>query len=130
MQCRGRSTASSARKPPIATNSKPNRAIAWTTCWRARPKSPTRSEGAGRQFVEIVVECHEIYGEDTHLSFLCGADAAERIATWDYGDPDAFSRMLQKFDLLVAERAGQFVLPQCRPLHLNCEHAHTSATEV
>src|SRR5579864_3801254 len=43
----------------------------------------------GGLFSEIAQECREAYG-DIRLSFLCGRDAAERIASWDYGDPEAF----------------------------------------
>jgi nicotinate-nucleotide adenylyltransferase len=80
-------------------------------------------------FVEIAEECRAAYGPDTRLSFLCGADAAERIATWDYGDPEAFARMMRQFDLLVADRGAKFSLPH-RSLELEGAHAHVSATDV
>ena len=80
-------------------------------------------------FVEIAAECREAYGSKPRLSFLCGADAAERIANWDYGDPAAFARMMRQFDLLVAERGARFALPH-RPHPLAPDHAHVSATEV
>ena len=35
---------------------------------------------AGGLFAEIAVECRQAYGEGVHLSFLCGRDAAERVA--------------------------------------------------
>lgn len=57
-------------------------------------------------FVEIAEECREAYGEDVRLMFICGRDAAERIIGWDYGRPDAFLRMLERFELLVAPRSG------------------------
>jgi nicotinate-nucleotide adenylyltransferase len=80
-------------------------------------------------FVEIAEECRESYGAGVKLSFLCGADAAERIANWDYGDPAAFAHMMRQFDLLVAERGGRFALPH-RPLKLEGDHAAVSASEV
>jgi nicotinate-nucleotide adenylyltransferase len=80
-------------------------------------------------FVEIAEECRESYGAGVKLSFLCGADAAERIANWDYGDPAAFAHMMRQFDLLVAERGGRFALPH-RPLKLEGDHAGVSASEV
>ena len=86
-------------------------------------------------FVEIADECREFYGADVRLSFLCGRDAAERIVNWDYGQPGAFTEMLQKFDLLVAARSGEYFPPQdllasfCR-LELNGEFDHVSASEV
>ena len=65
----------------------------------------------GGLFLEIVEECFAVYGDQVRISFLCGRDAAERIAGWDYGQPDAFPRMLQRFDLLVASRGGEYQPP-------------------
>lgn len=59
-------------------------------------------------FVEIAEECREVYGKGVRLMFICGRDAAERIIQWDYGDPEAFPRMLEQFELLVAARGGDF----------------------
>ena len=66
----------------------------------------------GGLFVEIAGECRAAYGADVRLSFLCGRDAAERIANWDYGRPEAFAEMLQQFDLLVAARSGEYFPPE------------------
>jgi nicotinate (nicotinamide) nucleotide adenylyltransferase len=65
----------------------------------------------GGLFAEIAEECRESYGEDIRLLFLCGRDAAERIVTWDYGEPDAFARMIENFELLVAPRDGNYQPP-------------------
>lgn len=62
----------------------------------------------GGLFAEIAEECRQEYGPGVRLSFLCGRDAAERIAGWDYGSPGAFAGMLRRFDLLVARRNGEF----------------------
>lgn len=62
-------------------------------------------------FVEIAEECRAAYGAGVRLSFLCGRDAAERIAGWEYGDPGAFAAMLREFDLLVARRNGEYLPP-------------------
>lgn len=62
-------------------------------------------------FVEIANECREAYGPDVRLSFLCGRDAAERIAGWDYGGSGVFVDMLRQFDLLVARRNGEYEPP-------------------
>jgi nicotinate-nucleotide adenylyltransferase len=59
-------------------------------------------------FIEIGRECREHYGYEARLSFLCGRDAAERIASWDYGRPGAWFDMLREFDLLVADRGGTY----------------------
>jgi nicotinate-nucleotide adenylyltransferase len=86
-------------------------------------------------FVEIADECREAYGADVRLSFLCGRDAAERIANWDYGSPGAFLEMLNQFDLLVAARSGEYCPPQSllssfARLKLSGAFDHVSASEV
>jgi nicotinic acid mononucleotide adenylyltransferase len=80
-------------------------------------------------FIEIAEECRDAYDPAARLSFLCGADAAERIANWDYGDPGAFEQMMRHFDLLVAERGDKFALPH-QPLPIPGSHSNVSATEV
>jgi len=59
-------------------------------------------------FVDIARECRAAYSGNVRLTFLCGRDAAERIAGWDYGRSDAFGEMLREFDLLVAARGGDY----------------------
>jgi nicotinate (nicotinamide) nucleotide adenylyltransferase len=66
---------------------------------------------SGGLFVEIARECRQAYGDEIQLTFLCGRDAAERIAGWDYGRAGAFSEMLREFDLLVAARDGAYEAP-------------------
>src|SRR5581483_261198 len=61
----------------------------------------------GGMFADIAEGCRAAYGPHVRLSFLCGRDAAERIAGWDYGSPGAFAGMLRRFDLLVARRNGE-----------------------
>ena len=63
-------------------------------------------------FVEFAAECRTAYGPGVRLSFLCGRDAAERIAGWEYGYPGAFAAMLREFDLLVARREGDYIPPR------------------
>jgi len=86
-------------------------------------------------FVEIAQECREAYGGDVRLTFLCGRDAAERIAGWDYGRPGAFAEMLRQFDLLVAGRSGEYMpAPEFHQaicsLPLSGDFDHVSATDV
>ena len=86
-------------------------------------------------FVEIAAECREAYGADVRLSFLCGRDAAERIANWDYGRPGAYLEMLKQFDFLVAARSGEYcppasVLSSFARLELSGAFDHVSASEV
>jgi len=86
-------------------------------------------------FVEIAAECREAYGADVRLSFLCGRDAAERIANWDYDRPGAYLEMLKQFDFLVAARSGEYcppasVLSSFAHLELSGAFDHVSASEV
>jgi nicotinate (nicotinamide) nucleotide adenylyltransferase len=86
-------------------------------------------------FVEIARECRGAYAGDLRLTFLCGRDAAERIAGWDYGRPGAFAEMLRQFDLLVAARGGEYTPPPefqhaIRPLPLFGDFDGVSATAV
>lgn len=91
-------------------------------------------------FVEIAGECREAYAagddsKDARLFFICGRDAAERIAAWDYGEPDAFRRMLDQFQLLVAARHGEYEPPaeireRVHALDVPGEMDVISATEV
>jgi nicotinate-nucleotide adenylyltransferase len=89
----------------------------------------------GGLFREIAAECREVYGENVQLVFLCGRDAAERIASWDYGSPDAFAQMLHEFELLVASRNGQYLPPDhaqraIRTLEIGSDFDPVSASEV
>lgn len=89
----------------------------------------------GGLFIEIARECRQHYPPSTRLAFLCGADAAERAATWDYGDPEAFSKMLEEFELWVADRNGSYEPPEryrehIRKLRIPPEYQSISATEV
>jgi nicotinic acid mononucleotide adenylyltransferase len=90
---------------------------------------------SGGLFVEIARELRDTIGEGAELVFLCGRDAAERIAGWDYGEPGAFLRMLDDFTMLVASRNGDYEPPEelrhrIGPLELRGECGHISATEV
>ena len=89
----------------------------------------------GGLFREIADEFHAELGQATQLSFLCGRDAAERIAGWDYGDPDAFRTMLREFNLLVAARHGEYEVPHefrgvIERIELCGPFDHVSSTEV
>src|SRR5213080_4626078 len=59
------------------------------------PRMFPHKQYAGAIFVDIANECRAAYGAAVRLTFLCGRDAAERIAGWDYGAPSAFGEMLR-----------------------------------
>ena len=103
----------------------------------ATAREPTFSVGVsqGGLFIEIARECRAVYPASTRLFLLCGRDAAERIAGWDYGEPGAFARMLNEFELLVARRGGAFepaaeIREKVKVLPVGPEWEERSATEV
>jgi nicotinate-nucleotide adenylyltransferase len=70
----------------------------------------------GGLYAEMAGEAQELAGSETEIGLVCGRDAAERIAGWDYGRPGVFEEMLARYPLLVAGRAGEYV-PSPRHAH-------------
>ncbi|HVW84032.1 MAG TPA: hypothetical protein VHB50_05110 [Bryobacteraceae bacterium] len=62
----------------------------------------------GGLYLEMAQEAREFYGPDAEIRLVCGRDAAERIARWDYGRPGVFEDMIGRFPMLVAGRAGEY----------------------
>jgi nicotinate (nicotinamide) nucleotide adenylyltransferase len=98
---------------------------------------PRRSIASSERglFIDIARECRQHYDPETRILFVCGRDAAERILTWDYGRPGVAEEMLQEFELLVAERGGEFEPPpefrhRVHPLGLRTAQNEVSSTEV
>lgn len=96
------------------------------------PYSIAISEGG--LFLEM---CQEFQQDApaAEIFVACGRDAAERILTWNYSDPEALDRMFAKFQLLVAARQGDFHPPdrfqeRIHTLNLDLEHDAASSTEV
>ncbi|MBV8821013.1 MAG: nicotinate-nicotinamide nucleotide adenylyltransferase [Acidobacteriaceae bacterium] len=86
-------------------------------------------------FADIAQEVRVHYPRLKELSFLCGADAAERILTWDYGDPHFAHRMLRHFNLLVAPRGSAFIpqedfVQHVLPLDIGDDYHAVSSSEV
>ena len=91
-------------------------------------------------FIDIARDLRERSGDRVELFFLCGADAAERVIGWDYGEVGFAERMLREFHLLVAPRKvapGKIAfqppphLAHCvHPLSLQAFHQTISSTEV
>lgn len=83
-------------------------------------------------FIDIARELRQ---EGDELAFICGADAAERVIHWNYGDPGAIARILEEFSLLVAPRATDFDPPEhlrhrIHPLAVEAGFEDVSSTEV
>jgi len=70
----------------------------------------------GGLYVDIAREAREHFGEDTEIALVLGRDAAERIATWDYGMPGVFDDLVGLHRLLVAARRGEY---EPAPRHRN-----------
>jgi nicotinic acid mononucleotide adenylyltransferase len=62
----------------------------------------------GRLVIEIARSFRKTCGDDVEIFVVCGRDAAERFAGWDYGDLPAFARQLEEFQMLVASREGEY----------------------
>lgn len=86
-------------------------------------------------FIDIARACRAAYPALARLYIVCGCDAARRAVEWDYGQPGAFARMLDEFELLVADRQGHYEPPpelrhRIHPLPLGAGYGDISATEV
>ena len=62
----------------------------------------------GGLYAEIADEAQEYFGPKTVITLVLGRDAAERIATWDYGAPGVFDEFIRRHRLLVAARDGEY----------------------
>ena len=90
---------------------------------------------SGGLYLEIADEAWQCFGAGVEIGLVCGRDAAERIAAWDYGRPGVFEAMIERYPLLVAGRAGEY-LPAPRhaeriiPLTMDPAFNEVSSTEV
>jgi nicotinate (nicotinamide) nucleotide adenylyltransferase len=85
-------------------------------------------------FVDIAHELRRDHPEGD-LHFICGRDAAERVVSWDYGEPNAIERMLAEFKLLVAARGGTYEPPsrlrsRIDPLPIHEDFEDVSSTQI
>lgn len=92
-------------------------------------------------FIDIARAVEQAYPPATRLWFLTGRDAAERILTWPYPDPEeALNDLFARAELLVADREGRFALPEAAAvrahaakihhLPLPSAYQHVSATKI
>ena len=65
----------------------------------------------GGLYIEIAENAAAVFPEN-EIVVVCGRDAAERILTWQYDEPDVPVRFLQRFPMLVAARQGSFQPPE------------------
>jgi nicotinate-nucleotide adenylyltransferase len=86
-------------------------------------------------FIDIAREFRAECGPGPELFLLCGRDAAERIANWDYGTGPSFAEQLDEYRLLVASRRGEYNIPsRCQgkifAIDLTPSWSDCSASEV
>ena len=84
---------------------------------------------------EIVEELQALGGPEVEAVLLCGADAAERFTTWDYGGGPSFAEQLRAFEMAVAARFGRYEPPEplahrIRAVSLPEEAQGVSSSEV
>ena len=89
----------------------------------------------GGLYSEIAEEARQYYGDAVEIGLLCGRDAADRIANWDYGAPGVFDEMLGQYQLLVASREGHYqpaehLRDRVVPLTLEASLNQVSSSEV
>jgi nicotinic acid mononucleotide adenylyltransferase len=78
-------------------------------CKMLEKLAPSVAISEGGLYTEIADEAQEFFGPGSEILLVCGRDAAERMATWDYGVPGVFDDMLRRYRLLVAARRGEYV---------------------
>lgn len=89
----------------------------------------------GGLYLEIADEARAAFGPEPVIELLCGRDAAERIAAWDYGRPGVFDEMIERYSLLVAGRAGEYLpaadhAERIIPLPMDASFSEVSSSEV
>jgi nicotinate-nucleotide adenylyltransferase len=62
----------------------------------------------GGLYVDIAAEARAYFGPRTEILIVLGRDAADRVATWDYGAPGVFDDLVRQHRLLVAARNGEY----------------------
>ena len=62
----------------------------------------------GGLYAEIADEARQHFGAETEIALAMGRDAAERIATWDYGRQGYFEEFIERYPLFVAARQGEY----------------------
>ena len=62
----------------------------------------------GGLYAEIAAEAADFFKGGPEIVLVCGRDAAERMAAWDYGVPGVFDELLRRHRLLVASRNGEY----------------------
>jgi cytidyltransferase-like protein len=74
----------------------------------ARHEGFSAAVSDGGLYAEIAGEARDYFGAQTDIALVLGRDAAERIASWDYGAQGVFDDFVRRHRLLVAARRGEY----------------------
>ncbi len=85
--------------------------------------------------IDIVQAFRAELGAGCEIFVIAGRDAAERYATWDYGDGMPFAEQLRLYRLLVASRRGPYaVAPEhsgrISPFGIDARYEEASSSAV
>lgn len=85
--------------------------------------------------IDIVEAFRRDLGPACEIFVLAGKDAAERFASWDYGDGMPYSEQLRHFRLLVASRDGDYRVPaqhagRILPFGIDARYSEASSSAV
>jgi len=78
----------------------------------AKSHAHSAATSEGGLYGDIADEARAHFGPHTEIALVCGRDAAERLASWTYPDPDYLHRMMSRYRLLVAARLGDYLPPE------------------
>jgi nicotinate (nicotinamide) nucleotide adenylyltransferase len=109
--------------------------IATLSLLAAAHRQLSAATAEGGLYVEMAEEAHSALGPQTEIALVCGRDAAERIASWNYGQPGVFEQMIARFPLLVAARSGEYAVDpshegRIRTLALADDFSAVSSSEI
>lgn len=101
---------------------------------RGRPERAVASCPTGL-IIDVVRAFREELGTRCKIFVIAGRDAAERYATWDYGDRQPFAEQLRHYKLLVASRRGPYAVDpdfadRITPFEIARRHDETSSSKV
>jgi nicotinic acid mononucleotide adenylyltransferase len=101
---------------------------------RERPDRAVASCRTGL-VIDVVRAFREELGRRCEIFVIAGRDAAERYATWDYGNGPPFSEQIKLFQLLVASRGGTYpvdpeLAERILPFEIAARYDGTSSSKV
>ena len=101
---------------------------------RGRPERAVASCPTGL-IIDVVRAFREELGPRCEIFVIAGRDAAERYASWDYGERQPFAEQIRHYKLLVASRRGTYAVDpefaeRIAPFEIARQHEGTSSSNV